>query len=85
MAWLTGQDKVSLDHILQVAPYVLWHRLKWTDDIKSKLRDDNRDDPFDLYITKTLLGERMGVYINQFQSKEMYPISVVCAIVKNEK
>src|SRR3989344_2666951 len=35
--------------------------------------------------TKTLLGERMGVYINQFQSKEMYPISVVCAIVKNEK
>lgn len=34
--------------------------------------------------SKTPLGERMGVYINQFQSKEMYPISVVCAIIKNE-
>lgn len=35
--------------------------------------------------TKTLLGERMGVYLNQFQSKEMYPIPLVCAIVKNNK
>lgn len=34
---------------------------------------------------KTPLGERMGVYLNQFQSKEMYPLSVVIAIVKNEK
>src|SRR3989344_5418606 len=34
---------------------------------------------------KTSLGERMGVYINQFQSKEMYPLSVVCAIIKNKK
>src|SRR3989344_3052861 len=35
--------------------------------------------------SKTPLGERMGVYIKQFQSIEMYLLSVVCAIVKNEK
>jgi len=35
--------------------------------------------------TRTPLGERLGVYINQFQSKEMYPLSVVCAIIRNEK
>ena len=35
----------------------------------------------------TSLGERMGVYINQFRLKEMYPLSVVAPVVydKNKK
>lgn len=35
--------------------------------------------------SKTLLGEKMGVYINQFQSREIYPLSVICNIVTDEK
>ena len=33
----------------------------------------------------TGLGERLGVYLNQFQSKEMYPISVVAPLIYDEK
>ena len=76
LAWLQDQDKVNLDHIIQVAPYVLWHRLKWTDDVVSKFRDDDRDDPLDLHITKTLLGEGTaevpGVKKRFVESRENY-------------
>jgi MoxR-like ATPase len=57
LAWLQDHDEVNLDHITNVAPYVLWHRMKWTDETKGKFRDHAREDPEDLYITKTLLGE----------------------------
>jgi ADP-ribose pyrophosphatase YjhB (NUDIX family)/DNA-binding HxlR family transcriptional regulator len=30
------------------------------------------------------MGERLGVYLKQFQMKEMYPISLVCAFVFNK-
>ena len=33
----------------------------------------------------TPLGVKMGVYVSQFQLKELYPVSVVCPIVKDEK
>ena len=60
LAWLQGQDSVNLEHLAQVAPYVLWHRVRWTPEIESKFRDDDRDDPMDLHITKTLLGDGTG-------------------------
>ncbi len=76
LAWLQNQDKVNLDHITQVAPYVLWHRVKWTDEINSRFRGMDRDDPLDLYITKTLLGdgthETPGVKKRFVESKENY-------------
>ena len=60
LAWLQGQDSVNLEHLAQVAPYVLWHRVRWTPETESKFRDDDRDDPMDLHITKTLLGDGTG-------------------------
>ncbi len=57
LAWLQKQGAVNLDHVSQVAPYVLWHRLKWTDEVQGRFRDHDRDDPLDLYITKLLLQE----------------------------
>jgi len=35
--------------------------------------------------SKTLIGEKMGVYINQFQSREIYPLSVICNVVTDEQ
>jgi predicted transcriptional regulator len=35
--------------------------------------------------TFTEFGERMGVYLNQIQFKEISPLSVVCALIINEK
>lgn len=57
LAWLQKQEAVNLDHVCQVAPYVLWHRLKWSDEVQGRFRDHDRDDPLDLYITKLLLQE----------------------------
>ncbi len=57
LAWLQNQDEVNLDHVTQVAPYVLWHRVKWTPETQNTFKDNDRDDPLDLHITKSLLGD----------------------------
>lgn len=76
LAWLQNQDEVNLDHLAQVAPYVLWHRIKWTDEINGRFRGNDRSDPLDLYITKTLLGdgtkEAPGVKKRFVESRENY-------------
>lgn len=76
LAWLQEQDEVSLDYVMQVAPYVLWHRVKWSPEIESTFRDDDRKDPLDLYVTKTLLGdgtnEIPGVKQRFIESQENY-------------
>ena len=33
----------------------------------------------------TQLGKKLGVYVNQFRMDELYPISVVCPIIKNSE
>ncbi len=76
LAWLQDQDEVNLDHVTQVAPYVLWHRIKWTPETEQAFRDHDRADPSDLYITKTLLNdgtnEIPGVKKRFAESQENY-------------
>lgn len=76
LAWLQKQNKVNLDHIAQIAPYVLWHRINWTDETLSKFRDDDRKESLDLHIAKSLLGEGTaefpGVKKRFIESKENY-------------
>ncbi|MEK6909311.1 MAG: AAA family ATPase [Nanoarchaeota archaeon] len=76
LAWLQGKDEVDLEHVLQVAPYVLWHRINWTDDAQSKFRDHTRTDPLPLYMAKTLLNdgtpEVPGVKKRFVESREHY-------------
>ena len=57
LAWLQGEGEVNLDNISQVAPYVLWHRIKWTPETEQAFKDSDRKDPLDLHIAKTLLQE----------------------------
>lgn len=57
LAWLQNQEDVNLEHIIQVAPYVLWHRMRWTPETEHSFKDDNRRDPSDLHIAKTLLQD----------------------------
>jgi len=57
LAWLQDSDEVNLEHMTQVAPYVLWHRVRWTPETENAFRDNDRIDPLDLHITKTLLGD----------------------------
>src|SRR3989338_2313446 len=57
LAWLQDSSEVNLEHMTQVAPYVLWHRVRWTPETENAFRDNDRIDPLDLHITKTLLGD----------------------------
>jgi len=76
LAWLQNQDKVNLDHVTQVAPYVLWHRVRWTPETQNTFKDNDRNDPLDLHITKNLLGdgtnEMPGVKKRFGESQENY-------------
>ena len=76
LAWLQDQGEVNLDHVTQVAPYVLWHRVRWTPETQGKFKDDDRNDPMDLHITKNLLGdgtnEMPGVKKRFGESQENY-------------
>lgn len=87
LAWLQNQKKANLDHLLQLAPYVLWHRLKWNDETKSKFRSDDRDDPLDLHIAKQLLGdgtqEIPGVKKRLVETKANY--QQVLGLIKDNK
>lgn len=76
LAWLQDQEEVNLDHVTQVAPYVLWHRVRWTPEIEQAFRENDRKDPLDLHVTKTLLGdgtnEMPGVKKRFSESQENY-------------
>jgi hypothetical protein len=76
LAWLQGKDEVDLEHVLQVAPYVLWHRVTWTDEVQNRFRDNKRTDPLGLYIAKSLLNdgtnEAPGVKRRYLESRENY-------------
>ncbi len=76
LAWLQNQEEVNLDHVTQVAPYILWHRIKWTPETEQTFRDNEREDPLDLYITKKILGdgtnELPGIKKRFAESQENY-------------
>jgi MoxR-like ATPase len=74
LAWLQEQDKVNLDNVTQIVPYILWHRLRWTPEILGDFKDNYRNDPLDLHITKTFLGEgnENSVKKNYLESRENY-------------
>jgi len=77
LAWLLqNQKEANLESILTIAPYVLWHRLRLTDETINKLRDNERTDPLTLYIVKTLLNEGTdelpGVKKRFLESRENY-------------
>lgn len=57
LAWFQGKKEANLEHVLSVAPYTLWHRVRLTEDLISKFKDDKREDPLNLYIVQKLLGE----------------------------
>lgn len=59
LAWLQGKDKVTLEHILAVAPYALWHKVRWNDNILGNNAFASYRDKGDLelIVAKKLLNE----------------------------
>jgi len=76
LAWMQGEKEVNIQHITALAPYVFWHRLQWSDEIKVKFETQDRNDPLDLYIAKTLLDhgtqEFPGIKRRLMESSDNY-------------
>lgn len=76
LAWLQNLKEANLEHVLTTAPYALWHRLRLTEEVVNKLREDERTDPLLLYALKTLLNEGTnelrGVKRRFLESKDNY-------------
>ena len=58
LAWLDERDEASLEDVLNVAPYALWHRIDWKENVKGrgKFADDKGSD-LDLRVTRAMLTE----------------------------
>ncbi len=56
LAWLQGKDEVDLEDVLNVAPYALWHKVEWKDNVKSGFVGYDGSD-LELAIAKKMLNE----------------------------
>lgn len=58
LAWLDNRSEVTLEEVLNVAPYALWHRVEWKDNIKGRGKfADYQGSDLDLRVAKTMLNE----------------------------
>ena len=55
LAWFTGESEVTLEHIMAVMPYVLWHRSAVSDEKLSEVRELEKDSSDELYAVHDLL------------------------------
>lgn len=78
LAWLQGEKEVSLEHVLAIAPYVMWHRIRWEGAVLQHFRQLKREDgdADRLDITKRMLGdgddEYPGVKKRFMEQKDNY-------------
>ncbi len=62
LAWLTGAESVNLEHITTVAPYTMWHRIKWAESpwYRGHKESRQREDPEELHISRKAVEEVQG-------------------------
>ena len=61
LAWMVGETEVTLEHILAMMPYVLWHRSVISDKKHSEVRDLEKNSSDDWYAVADLLrGAKKG-------------------------
>ncbi len=58
LAWLDNRNEAILEDVLNVAPYALWHRVEWKDDVRGRGKfADYKGSDLDLIVTKAMLNE----------------------------
>ncbi|MEM5811971.1 MAG: hypothetical protein QXG91_04525 [Candidatus Aenigmatarchaeota archaeon] len=57
LAWYFSDEEVKSSHIEIVFPYVLWHRMEFTEEYKNMHRSDTKGEPLNLYLSKQLISE----------------------------
>ncbi|MBW2070125.1 MAG: AAA family ATPase [Deltaproteobacteria bacterium] len=57
LAWMTGEEEVTLEHISAIMPYVIWHRSGLSDKKRSEVKDVKKNCSDDLYAVADALRE----------------------------
>ncbi|MEW6213754.1 MAG: hypothetical protein AB1478_00905, partial [Nitrospirota bacterium] len=55
LAWFTHEEEVTLEHIMAVMPYALWHRSAVSDEKLGEVRELEKDSSDELYAVYELL------------------------------
>jgi MoxR-like ATPase len=86
LAWLFGDSEVNTSHLSTVMPYVLWHKMKFTDAHVKDYKKDVRDDPLQLYVTKKAVHDMFQRFskLKDAQS-QMYDLMVQDKIAEAKK
>lgn len=65
LAWLMGDEAVSIDHMKAVLPYTLAHRVQWKDEFISQKQAGQRRDPLQIFMAKEMANEVYRRYNEQ--------------------
>jgi MoxR-like ATPase len=57
LAWIDNKANVELDHVLKVAPLVMWHKSFIKEEYSLNKDQDKREDPLNLHITNELVRD----------------------------
>lgn len=57
LAWFMGKGEVTLEHIMAIMPYLIWHRTSVSNERLSEIRDVEKDACDEFYAVKECLRE----------------------------
>jgi Mg-chelatase subunit ChlI len=67
LAWLLKNSRVEAEHVHQVLPYVMAHRVQWRDTYVSTREREERRDPLQIYLAKQAVSEIWHRFAEQRQ------------------
>jgi hypothetical protein len=83
LAWLLGDEEVSLEHLKTVLPFNLAHRIRWKEEAIGQREKEGRTDPLDIYMAKEAVKEMHRRYMEQGPQVKN-ALAVACRIVEGE-
>jgi hypothetical protein len=84
LAWLLGDNEVSVEHLTAVLPFTLAHRIKWKEEIVTEREKDARKDPLDIFMAKEAVKEMHRRYAEQGPELKS-ALAVACRIADGEE
>jgi hypothetical protein len=75
LAWLLGDKQVETKHVATVLPYLLWHKMRFVENFMNEFKEDQRDDPFQLHVTKKAVNDLLQRFSKMKDTQEkMYEL-----------
>ncbi len=65
LAWFLGEKEVSIEHVREMAPFTLAHRIRWSETFLSRYKKEIRNDPATIFLAKKAVGEVFNRYAEQ--------------------